>query len=127
MFWIIKALKNTFKYKGRARRKEYLYFLLLTITLYIYSAIFLWQNANTTAEQVFLAYLVPFCLSTPTLLSLTVRRLHDQGITGKFTPFLILPFFFLVFIPFSLLRGESTKNKYGHHPKGKRTRMRPTI
>lgn len=86
MNWFILALKNTFNFKGRARRKEYGWFVLIT-ALISFSVGFL-KEASASLNFTFLfqtlsiinilLYLVISLIG----ISLSVRRLHDMGYSG---------------------------------------------
>ena len=86
--YFLKCLKNYFNYKGRARRKEFWYFVLFSSIL-----IFLWHfiwikidcfnilqgNQNTQNNNLFYVYYSLYCLLFFPLLTVTSRRFHDSG------------------------------------------------
>lgn len=86
MKWFLLALKNTFNYKGRARRKEYGWFLvgsfLVSITLGIIEGVSGSLGLVSFATVLsLLANLIALGFFF-TQLSLTTRRLHDLGYSG---------------------------------------------
>lgn len=138
--YFIKAMK-TWSLRGRARRKEYWYFvlfnLLINIGAYIlFLSIFglpMEEYMNAMAEDPYNAfgnalilygsvtYLLSFVVSLIFLIPgicVTVRRLHDTGRSGWW--------YFISFVPliggitmlvFMLLDGNVGPNKYGEDPR----------
>ena len=119
--------RNYFQFKGRARRMEYWGFTLFSVLVYVLASI---VDAFTIAPLVssdpygrpgvlsglFSNLWLVYCL-IPSI-AITVRRLHDQNMTGWL--------YLIVFIPilggvvmFILMLFDSTKepNKHGPSPK----------
>lgn len=123
-FW-----KNAFNYQGRARRSEYLSFLIWSMLIYMtlasieYVIVSLWQGLPIFDERFFHSrwqmgnfsgesyYFSPnqiianlFAITAiPPLLSVTARRYHDLNKSGWWQSVFILPVvtpFVLVFLPF---------------------------
>ncbi|MCC3345200.1 DUF805 domain-containing protein [Psychrobacter sanguinis] len=75
--WFKKVIKNTFNYKGRARRKEYWYYILVASIIILIS--FTLDGILDTPDT--LSGLAGFILFFPSL-AVTIRRLHDIGKSG---------------------------------------------
>lgn len=81
MKWFLKALRNYANFDGRARRKEFWYFILFTfLILFAALAIDNLIFGNGTTGIVY--PLTALALFIPQL-SVLVRRLHDTGRSGK--------------------------------------------
>ena len=109
-----------FDFKGRARRKEYWYyslcfFLMLFPTLIIGTAL-LYQNSNNyflliVAAVLALVHLIPN-------IAVTVRRLHDQNISGWVFLVNLIPYVGgIIVLVLMCLEGTKGENKYGEDPK----------
>ncbi|OOR98246.1 hypothetical protein B0187_09145 [Haemophilus paracuniculus] len=86
MNWFLLALKNTFNYKGRARRIEYGSFLVGSYLVAILFAFLLRASeslglATFATALSFLSDLVNFVFLLSQM-ALTARRLHDLGYSG---------------------------------------------
>ena len=75
--WFKKVIKNTFNYQGRARRKEYWYYILVASIIILIS--FTLDGILDTPDT--LSGLAGFILFFPSL-AVTIRRLHDIGRSG---------------------------------------------
>lgn len=75
--WFKKVIKNTFNYKGRARRKEYWYYILIASIIILIG--FTLDGILDTPDT--LSGLAGFILFFPSL-AVTIRRLHDIGRSG---------------------------------------------
>lgn len=75
--WFKKVIKNTFNYKGRARRKEYWYYILIASIIILIG--FTLDGILDTPDT--LSGLAGFILFFPSL-AVTIRRLHDIGKSG---------------------------------------------
>ena len=106
MSYFFLALRKYACFKGRASRKEYWWFvlmcLLLNIVLYFIDI------------PVLLAFLNLFLLC-PTL-AVTSRRLHDVGLMGWLSLFILVPFGNLVLLYVLVRKGDDFTNKYGESP-----------
>ncbi|EQA12815.1 hypothetical protein HPS174_1031 [Glaesserella parasuis 174] len=86
MEWFIHALKNSFNFKGRARRAEYGWFILIIILIDLCFSLF--SSAATVLRMFSLAELLNglnllfgLILIIPSI-NLVTRRLHDLGYSG---------------------------------------------
>ena len=106
MKWYLMALKNYAGFKGRARRKEFWMFnLISTIISYSLLALVFVNPSLVYANSIYsLAVLVP-------ALAVGVRRMHDVGKSGWF---LLIPFYNIYLL---CINGEAGENKYGSDPK----------
>jgi uncharacterized membrane protein YhaH (DUF805 family) len=83
MNWYLNAWRNTFNFSGRARRKEFWYFILvlavLLIAPYCVEGYFQKPTDYDLANGIFF---ILYILHIVPLLSVTVRRLHDTNQSG---------------------------------------------
>ena len=108
-----------FHFSGRAPRSEYWYFILFQIILAVIAVI---VDMGVLGGSGFALLALVLILMVPNV-TVTVRRLHDIGITGwvwwvQFVPIvggLIL--FVLMLVP-----SQSVSNKYGDNPLDPRMR-----
>ena len=115
--WYMQALKKYAVFSGRARRKEYWFFVLwyviITIGLAILDAMLGLRIGNAGVLQTLyaLAVLIPS-------ISVTVRRLHDTGRTGWWVLIVLVPIVgFIVLLVFMVLDTQPGNNEYGPSPK----------
>ncbi|WP_019962408.1 DUF805 domain-containing protein [Woodsholea maritima] len=120
--------RGYFDFKGRARRLEFWTFLLVDLLIYfaiIGAMVYLsiieqagqsGQSVNAIKSILVLLFFIYFVAFFIPRLAVSVRRLHDVGLTG----WLI----FLGFIPFGgfvlliiMLQDSQMDNKYGPNPK----------
>ena len=85
--WFKKVIKNTFNYKGRARRKEYWYYILVASIIILIG--FTLDGILDTPDT--LSGLAGFILFFPSL-AVTIRRLHDIGKSGWWYLISAIPF-----------------------------------
>lgn len=123
MNWYIKVLKHYFDFRGRARRKEFLFYALIHISIIVFLGALggKFENNISLGLDLSLALdmLVIYAFATviPTL-GVMVRRLHDQNL-NRF--FILLPMFpvigALVLFVLMCLPGQIGENAYGPDPK----------
>lgn len=112
--WFKKAFKNTFNYSGRARRKEFWYFMLITAVISFVAGII----DYTVGDQLIrndeaLKGLVGFILFFPGL-AVSVRRLHDIGKSGWWYLISIVPLIGALVLMFWFLNDTTpVTNKWG--------------
>lgn len=98
--WYLEVLKKYAVFRGRARRKEYWYFLLFN-TIIINVLPFVDYAIGTVDLQTGIGHLRAIyflCILIPSI-AVTVRRLHDTGRSGKWV---LLPFAFIILLFFIL-------------------------
>jgi uncharacterized membrane protein YhaH (DUF805 family) len=118
--WYLLAWKRAFDIRGRSRRKEFGYFFLPNVFLFI-----LLEGVVTTfdkSEELTSWPVLAFCLCLATIIvprsSLIIRRLHDLGITGWLFLLGLIPFAGLGLDVFCLFADSNPRpNKWGISPK----------
>lgn len=119
MNWFTTALKKYAVFSGRSRRREYWYFVLFYLIIYIVLAVI--DNATGSIDPqtriglftgIFsLAMLIPS-------LSVTVRRLHDTDRTGWWILITLIPLIgAIVLLVFLLQDSNAEANRFGANPK----------
>ncbi|RHO75306.1 DUF805 domain-containing protein [Parabacteroides sp. AF48-14] len=106
----ISALRKYVVFSGRANRKEYWTFWLVSVILYILAFML-----DTYLDHSIIVVFLGLFLLLPTL-SITSRRLHDVGVPGWLSIFTLLPFVWLVMLYALVKKGDDGDNKYGKHP-----------
>jgi uncharacterized membrane protein YhaH (DUF805 family) len=118
MNWYLEALKKYAVFNGRARRKEYWYFVLFNFLADIVLT-FIDRAAGLNNESGFglfsgiytLAILVPG-------IAVSVRRLHDTGRSGWWLLIGLVPFVGGIVLFIFTLQDSKPDNQYGPNPKG---------
>jgi len=119
MNWYLDVLKKYAVFHGRARRKEYWYFILLSSIISTLLTIVDSLTGTFSAESevgllggiYLLATLVPS-------LAVTVRRLHDTNRSGWWILLGLVPLVgVIILIVFLALDGSPQLNDYGTNPK----------
>lgn len=118
MEWFLKAVKS-FSFDGRARRKEYWMFTLITVTISIVLSI-LDRVLGTVSGSATLGLLGTVFMLAILIqgLAVSARRLHDTGRSGWWLLICVIPFvgaFFLITL--MALEGRQGENPYGPDPK----------
>lgn len=143
MYWYLKVLKNYVNFKGRARRKEYWMFTLITTLIAICISI-----AELPFNTELGSNIYAFATLLPTL-AVSIRRLHDIGKSGwwavipmllltilivlmeftsaldvllgngvALTIFLVLCFSYgILMLVWACTDSQASENKYGKNPK----------
>lgn len=111
--WFIKALRNYTNFSGRARRKEYWYFTLISSIFYIVAIII---DFSIFGHESFGYYLMCLIFIIPAV-SASVRRLHDTGRSGWFALIWLIPI--VNFIMLFLLANDTKQetNQWGEPAK----------
>lgn len=119
MSWYIEVLKKYAVFGGRARRKEYWYFVLFNLIISIILAIVDNVTGSFSAEAgmgllgglYMLAVLIPG-------IAVSVRRLHDTDRSGWWLLIVLVPLIgAIVLIIFMVLDSSPGENQYGPNPK----------
>ena len=119
MNWYVGALKKYADFQGRARRKEYWMFGLVNCAIYV-ALLYVDHRLGTLDDDNFMGVVSTIYLLAVLFpsVAVTVRRLHDVGISGWW--------FLVAFIPFvgdiallvlTVLDGSIGTNEYGSNPK----------
>ena len=104
--WFLTAMKKYTIFDGRARRKEYWYFVLFSNLVTVPVAIY--TEINTDFELANLIVSLVFMLPN---FAVSVRRMHDVGKSGWY---IIIPFYNLYLFAMDSQVGD---NEYGPNPK----------
>jgi uncharacterized membrane protein YhaH (DUF805 family) len=120
MTWFISAVKKYAVFRGRSRRKEYWYFVLVAVLAsgvlrLVDTALGLNFGDRSTYGALqslwWLALLIPS-------LAVAVRRLHDTDRSGWWWLINLVPVIgFIVFVVFAAQAGTPGPNRYGADPK----------
>ena len=113
MNWYIAALKKYVDFKGRARRKEYWMFLLISTLI---SIVF---NIIDGVLKDFGAFSIIYALAVflPGF-GLAIRRLHDIDRSGWWSLIVLLPIIgIIISLIFSCTEGTRGENRFGPDPK----------
>ncbi|MFZ7134870.1 DUF805 domain-containing protein [Avibacterium avium] len=114
MNWYLYVLKNYAQFNGRARRKEFWWFVAVDFLLYVILGIldFVLLNNDFGFSGVYgLATLIPS-------LAVRVRRLHDTDRSGWWLLIGFIPVIgFIVLFIFACLDGTRGRNRFGEDPK----------
>ena len=118
MKWYLHALRNYAVFRGRARRREYWIFELMTAAI----ALALFVLAVELGKAGFpyflsLPFLYVVATAIPSISSL-VRRLHDTGRSGWWFWINLIPLFGPVsLLIFTVEDSQPGENRYGPNPK----------
>lgn len=119
MNWYLEVLKKYVEFSGRARRKEYWFFVLFNFLVYLGLVIIDGLTGSLDAKSGIgllsglysLAVLLPY-------LGVTVRRLHDTGRSGWWLLIALIPLVGpIVLLVFMVLDSTPGQNEYGDNPK----------
>jgi len=113
MNWYLEVLKKYAVFTGRARRKEYWMFFLLSLIITFALAFIegLVGSPGVIGVVYSLATLIPG-------LAVTVRRLHDTDRSGGYFLLAFVPLIgLIVLLVFLAQDGTSGQNRYGANPK----------
>ena len=127
MKWFIKCLRQYADFSGRARRKEYwifkvflyLVFLVIVIFCALIASLLSKDNQDVISILISIPIIVYLFFVIP-LLAVSVRRMHDVGMSGWFLLINLVPSIgSLVFFIFTLFDSQYYENKWGPNPKEK--------
>lgn len=118
MSWFIHVMKNTFNFSGRARRKEYWMFALMTFVIsFVLTMIDIFAGLEFAPEVGVLSTIFGLIILIPSL-SVTVRRLHDTGRSGAWILIGLIPLIgWIVMLVFMVLDSQPETNRFGPNPK----------
>ncbi len=120
MNWYIEVLKKYAVFDGRARRKEFWFFVLFNIIIGAALAIVdtVIGSSVGDANVGFLGGIYSLAVLIPSI-AVAVRRLHDTERSGWWILLSLVPFGVIVVLVFALIEGTAGPNKYGEDPKGR--------
>ena len=119
MNWYIEVLKKYAVFSGRARRKEYWFFVLFNVIIIVVLTVI--DAATGTYDETvgagILSGIYLLAIFIPSL-AVAVRRLHDTGRSGWWNLIILIPLIgIIVLIVFLCLDGNPEENEYGASPK----------
>ncbi len=118
MNWYLAVLKQYATFSGRARRKEYWFFmlfnLLFTVGLTVLDMVFGTYNAEMGWGALSLVYTLAVLLPS---LAVTVRRLHDSGKAGWWILLVFIPVIGGIIMLVLMCLDSKPDNEYGPNPK----------
>ena len=117
--WYLAALKNYGVFSGRARRKEYCYFMLFANL--ILGALMIIDGVAATFDAEagigLFSGLYALAVMVPAL-AVSVRRLHDTNRSGSWEFLVFVPLIgAIVLLVFYALDSKPGENQYGPNPK----------
>jgi uncharacterized membrane protein YhaH (DUF805 family) len=119
MNWYLEVLKKYAVFSGRARRKEYWFFVLFNIIIGLALTFIDFSTGlyDVESEIGLLSSLYSLAVLVPSI-AVTIRRLHDTSRTGWWFLIAFVPIIgvivLLVFMVFDSTLGD---NQYGPNPK----------
>ena len=119
MEWFVEAMRKYAVFKGRARRKEYWWFLLVYILVSVVLTVLDGIIGQYDAQSGMGLLSGLFALGTflPAL-AVAVRRLHDTDRSGWWVLITLVPLVgLLVFVFFMARSGTAGDNRFGTDPK----------
>ncbi|MDQ3269476.1 MAG: DUF805 domain-containing protein [Pseudomonadota bacterium] len=119
MYWYMKVLRNYVGFSGRARRKEYWMFVLVSVLISIGLMIVdsVTGTFNIGTGWGLLSGLYSLAVLIPSL-AVSVRRLHDRGLSGWWLLLVLVPLIgAIALLVIFVMDGESGDNRFGPDPK----------
>lgn len=115
MNWYLKVLKQYFDFDGRARRKEFWMFGLISAII-SYSIMGI-AMATGIEALMYLSYIYSLVVFLPSL-GVSVRRLHDIGKSGWFILIAFIPIIGAIWLIVLFFKdSDEGTNEYGTNPK----------
>ena len=113
MNWYIKVLKDYVEFDGRARRKEFWYFVLFH---YIFTGV-LWL-IGMLVEPYYVFSLIYYLGTLLPYIGVSIRRLHDTGRSGWWLFIGLVPLAGpIILLVYMVSDSQPGANKYGPSPK----------
>lgn len=119
MHWYLEALKKYAVFTGRARRKEFWWFHLVTVIITGVLGFIDREEGfmDPGTDRGLLESLFTLAMLVPSA-SVSIRRLHDTGRNGWWLFISVVPLVGLItFVVFMALDGQKGENDYGPDPK----------
>ena len=118
MHWYIEVLRKYTVFEGRARRKEYWIFALISALILIFLSLIdeltgwkVWEDEGVLSLVYSIAVFVP-------TLAVVIRRLHDTDRSGWWILIALIPLVgAIVLLVFLILKGNEGDNRFGPDPK----------
>jgi len=112
MSWYLAGLAKYAVFSGRARRREFWMFYLVTMSIFLLLGFI--QGFLGSSGEITNAFGLFSIIPT---LAVSVRRLHDTGRSGWWVLIQLIPFGLIVLLIFMGLKGNAEENKFGGNPK----------
>lgn len=119
MNWYLEVLKKYAVFSGRARRKEYWFFILFNIIISLVLGVIdgFTGSYSEAAGLGLLGGIYSLAVLIPGI-AVTVRRLHDTGRSGWWFLIVLVPVIgALALLVFMVLDSKPGQNQYGANPK----------
>ena len=119
MNWYLQALKKYTVFTGRARRKEYWFFVLFNILISAALSVVDYVTGTYSSHygMGLLGGLYALGVLLPAI-AVTIRRLHDTGRSGWWILIALVPLIGgIVLLVFMVLDSQPGDNEYGPSPK----------
>ncbi len=122
MNWYLEVLKKYVDFSGRARRKEYWYFVLFNVIISIVLSVMDGVLGLKTRDGVSpLSGLYSLAVLLPSI-AVGVRRLHDTGRSGWYLLLGLIPCIGgIILLVFAIEDSQFGENEYGPNPKEEET------
>src|SRR5580692_4232396 len=118
MNWYLTVLKKYAVFDGRARRKEYWFFHMISTFIVIVFVAIAGANRSMTLNPGHVLVLLYLLAVLVPSLAVTVRRLHDIGRSGTWIFISFVPFVGgIILLVFTLMDSQPNANQYGPNPK----------
>lgn len=110
--------------EGRTSRSEFWWicafvkivtYLLLTVITFFLNHVLGPEVYHQHTWMLYVPNIIVFCLNL-LLLNLSIRRMHDLGLSGWFAILLFLPLLTILFMLICVLPSQHKSNKYGPDP-----------
>jgi uncharacterized membrane protein YhaH (DUF805 family) len=120
MNWYLEVLKKYAVFEGRARRKEYWFFVLFNVLISMAMGSIDWLTGNINPETGLGLFSGLYALGVMIPgMAVSVRRLHDTGRSGWWLLVTFVPVIgAMVFLYFMVLDSNPENNEYGPSTKG---------
>ncbi len=119
MNWFLLALRKYAVFQGRARRREYWYFILFYLLILVALVLLDVElgTYNSKLELGLFSGIFSFLMLLPGFAA-AARRLHDTGKSGWWQLIMLIPFLgALVLVAFLIKDSVPGSNRYGPNPK----------
>ncbi|AIQ99839.1 hypothetical protein LG71_08005 [Pluralibacter gergoviae] len=114
MYWYLNVLKNYVGFSGRARRREYFIFNLISVLIMALLGVVDTMSGGGSFGMLELIYSLLILLPSLAVLS---RRLHDTDRSAWWMLILLIPFIgCLILFIFNCQKGSPGNNRYGPEP-----------
>lgn len=122
-YWYLEALRRRGDAAGRSRRREYWTFFLVNGAIFIIAGVVYSLAAPITGTRdimivpTVILFIFALVLVVPAV-TLSIRRLHDIGVSGWWLIFFLSGGGAIVLFIFSVMDSQPGINRYGANPKG---------